>query len=65
MASKTLKALVLVDDPARKWVCGQVVELAAEQAEALHKIGRIDPHPEAVKAATPLANPQAADVIED
>lgn len=61
---KTLKALVLVDEPAHGLKCGEVVELSAELAEQLLKAGRVDTNPKAI-AAAPQAEASAPDVIED
>jgi hypothetical protein len=65
MATKTIKALVLLDEPAHGLKCGQVAELDAELAEQLKKVGRIDTNPKAIAAATPKPEAPAADVIED
>lgn len=62
---KTVKALVLVDEPAHGLKCGVVAEIPAELAEQLARAGRIDTHAKAVAAAE-AAQPAApaADVIE-
>lgn len=56
--AKTIKALVLLDEPAHGLKCGTVAEIPADLAEQLKTAGRIDVHPKAIAAA--LADQPAA-----
>jgi hypothetical protein len=66
MASKKVKGLVLLDEPAHSLRCGQVVELDSALAKQLEAAKRFDTSAAAIKAAEAAQPaPPVADVIED
>lgn len=66
MATKTIKVLVLLDEPAHGLKCGTVATLPADLAEQLKAAGRLDTNPKAIAAAE-AEQPAAIvpDVIEE
>tara|TARA_X000001388_G_scaffold53679_2_gene39270 strand:+ start:2450 stop:2698 length:249 start_codon:yes stop_codon:yes gene_type:complete len=66
MASKKVKGVVLLDEPAHLLRCGQVVELESSLAKRLEAAKRFDTSAAAIKAAEAAQPaPVAAEVIED
>ena len=66
MASKKVKGVVLLDEPAHLLRCGQVAELESSLAKQLEAAKRFDTSAAAIKAAEAAQPaPPVAELIED